>query len=96
MRADMTLSDIRLTRAESESILWRKIRAGLSNELQSMREQNDHPADIATTTLKRGEIALLKRILALPIEVRPGANETDPFLGAESQPAGSEAAIPLE
>ena len=89
------LSDLHLTRAEKRHPLWLRFEACLQGELARLRSENDHAADIAATTLRRGEIACVKRILALSDEVGPESSESE-ALSPESQPAGFIAGIPLE
>ncbi len=89
------LSDMKLTRNEQRHPLWQRFEACLEGELARLRSENDHAADIANTTLRRGEIACVKRILALSDEVGPESSESEAF-GPESHPAGDTAGIPLE
>lgn len=89
------LSDLSLTRTEVRHPLWQRFEACLRGELERMRGDNDHPADIAATTLRRGEIACVKRILALSDEVGPESSESE-AMRPESQIAGVIAGIPLE
>lgn len=91
----LTLSDFRLTVAEARSPLWQRLEQCLSGELDYQRQQNDAMEDIAKTTLRRGQIAVVKRILALSDEVGPESRESE-AQGPESQSAGAVAGIPLE
>ena len=54
-----------------------KFMTAMESELQRLREANDHSDDIKETTLRRGEIAMAKRILALTREVGLESAEPD-------------------
>lgn len=94
MAAVPTLGDFYLSRAEAESPLWRRFHEHLGNELERLRRQNDSAEKIEPTTIRRGEIALAKRILALSPEVGPESSESEGD-APESQPAGFIAGIPV-
>lgn len=90
-----TLSDFKLTLAESKTPLWQRFEAHMQAELAYLRQKNDDHADIKDTTLRRGEIALVKRILALTPEVGPESRASEAG-GPESQSVGFIAGIPVE
>ena len=54
-----------------------KFMTAMESELQRLREANDSSDDIKETTLRRGEIAMAKRILALTREVGLESAEPD-------------------
>jgi hypothetical protein len=59
----------KLTRAEAQSALWKRLAAWIESERNQMRVQNDSTTlSIADTTAKRGEIRFANRILALADE----------------------------
>ena len=60
-----------LRREDLQHPIYRNLMDALADELALLREQNDHPTDIAKTTMTRGQISLVKRILALADEVGP-------------------------
>jgi hypothetical protein len=66
-----------LTRAEVISPLWQRLSAYLTDELQSLRERNDNVQDIRDTTLLRGELRAVKRILALADEAGQESRQAD-------------------
>lgn len=84
-----TLSDLRLTREERDSKLWRKVAAHLAGELVLLRVQNDSVTlNIADTTAKRGEIRLVKRMLALADEAGPASRPSDGTVDTDDDAAG--------
>jgi hypothetical protein len=91
----LTLSDFKLTVAEARSPLWQRLEQCLAGELAYQRQQNDAMEDIAKTTLRRGQIAVVKRILALSDEVGPESSASEAH-SPESQSAGDVAGSPLE
>jgi hypothetical protein len=66
-----------MTRHDMSSPAMGKFMAAMESELQRLREANDHSDDIKETTLRRGEIAMAKRILALTREVGLESAEPD-------------------
>jgi hypothetical protein len=57
--------EFRLTPIEVASALWTRLSAHLNERLQVLREKNDNALDEQTTARIRGEIAEIKRLLAL-------------------------------
>lgn len=72
------LARFKLTRGEMRDPVWVRLQECVAEELALKREQNDHPMDIVKTTGMRGEIAMLKRILALADEVGPESRQSEP------------------
>src|SRR4051812_24655021 len=65
------------TQEQAATPLFRLIVAALEDELKLMREQNDVDSDIKNTTLLRGEIRCVKRILARTSEVGPVSRQSE-------------------
>jgi hypothetical protein len=57
--------EFRLTPIEVASALWTRLSAHLNERLQVLREKNDNTLDEQQTARIRGEIAEIKRLLAL-------------------------------
>jgi hypothetical protein len=72
-----------LTRAETESALWERLSAYLLADLTHLRERNDAVLDIRDTTLLRGEIRAVKRILALADEAGQESRQIESEDGPE-------------
>lgn len=66
-----------MTQDDLNSRVMVKFMHGMASYLQLLRVQNDSADDIKETTLRRGEIALAKRILALTPEVGLESAELD-------------------
>lgn len=54
-----------LSIAERNSAVWARLKAHLEDELQMRRERNDCAHDADTTARIRGEIGVIKQMLAL-------------------------------
>lgn len=82
-------AEFKLTRTEAESALWRaRLKPYLEAELATLREKNDSTGnDIKDTTLIRGEIRQLKRILALADEAGQEARQDEPQGPESAYPA---------
>lgn len=90
-----TLSDFHMTVAERRSALWVRFEQHLQGQLDHLRRENDTADKIEPTTLRRGEIACVKRILALSDEVGPESSGSE-ARSPEFRPAGVVAGIELE
>ena len=55
---------MKLSLAERESALWRKIEEEMNSRLQVLREKNDGNHDASTTSEIRGQIRQIKEVLA--------------------------------
>jgi len=71
------LAAVGMTRHDLSSPAMLKFMTAMESELQRLREANDGSDDIKETTLRRGEIAMAKRILALTREVGLESAEPD-------------------
>jgi hypothetical protein len=71
--------------SEQDHFIVKRLKLALHEERALLRAQNDHPVDIATTTLLRGELRLVSRILARLDEVGPESRQSEPA-GPESAP----------
>lgn len=89
------ISELVLTESELKSPLWVKLQAALEGERDALRADNDAMSDIAKTTWRRGEIACVKKILALSDEVGPEKRASE-AMSPESHITGHVAGIPVE
>lgn len=72
------IAGLAFTRQDKNTPLFQRLVAALHEELALMRAQNDVPANIVDTTVLRGEISLVKRILARTDEVGPESRTSEP------------------
>jgi hypothetical protein len=88
------ISTIAVTRDERRLELVARLQGALRQEVALLREKNDSPMnDIKDTTLLRGELRAVKRILAQLDEVGPESRQSDPLQEwAESAPPPASAA----
>lgn len=81
------LAALSFTIGEQQHPLFKKIVAALREEREKLRDALEHPGDIATTTLQRGEIRLVKRILARTEEVGPESRQSEGDAPESATPA---------
>jgi hypothetical protein len=79
------LSALVFKREETLHPIFKKIVAALEQERERMRAELEHPANIESTTLLRGELRAVKRILARTSEVGPESRQSEAD-GPESAP----------
>jgi hypothetical protein len=89
------LSRLVFQRVEHEHYLLKRLKLALIEERDALRVQNDHPTDIATTTLLRGEIRLLTRILARLDEVGPESRQSELPTPESAPPAPTAGGFPV-
>ena len=94
IHAGRGLAAFTVSRQDNESPVWRRFIACLREELAVKRMQNDAPATIQDTTLLRGEIALVKRILARADEVGPESRQSEPQWPESALPARAVTGLP--
>lgn len=57
---------MRADRIEQDSPTWLAIHEWASERLEQLRKRNDGPLDVVATAHLRGQVAILKQLLALP------------------------------
>lgn len=75
-------ASLTFTREEMQTLLFRKFVHAIEEERQILRQQLEDVSNIETTTLLRGELRGVKKILARTSEVGPESRQSDPN-GAE-------------
>lgn len=73
-------------RAEHDHYILKRFKQALTEEREFLRTQLENPSNIETTTLHRGEVRLLKRILARLEEVGPESRQSELPVEPESAP----------
>ena len=75
---DLTLENFVVSPEEANSRLWRRFMLHLAGQRELLREKNDSVSlPIADTTALRGEIRMVKRMLALAVEAGPSSRLVD-------------------
>jgi hypothetical protein len=84
-----------LRKTEREHFLVKRFEQALREERETLRTQLEHPGDIAATTLLRGQITLLKRILARLDEVGPESRLSEALSPESAPPAPTAGGFPV-
>lgn len=71
------MSDFRLTRIETQSQLWLKLKKHMQERVDVLRAKNDGDLDTTETARLRGRIAAIKELIAL--------EDHSPFIVADEQ-----------
>lgn len=91
MRGLMALS---FTADELRHPILRKLRAALAEERELMRDYLEPEQPIGSTSILRGELRLVKRILALTDEVGPESRQSEATGPESAFPARTAAGFP--
>lgn len=94
IHASTGLGAFALTRQDRESPVWQRFVALLRDEQAKLRRQLEPVQNIESTTLLRGELQLVKRILARADEVGPESRQSEPQGPESAFPARSATGLP--
>lgn len=72
------IAGFQMSPEEARSPLWQRFEAALREERAITREHLEYPQNIEQTTLLRGQLQLVKQILARTDEVGPESRQSEP------------------